>query len=532
MENSMGSFRVGALALMLATVSALAIVSTAALAQEVKPATGSLTIAFAAEASSLDPATRVGVDEYFLGQIYEQLVRPDPNLERQNWLAEKWVLKEENGKPYLDIHLRKGVKFHTGDEMISADFQFAFERLRNPKTARQPQLQAEVEAFEIVDDYHFRIRFKRGDGSYISDNLQLWAMSKKYHDKVGDEGFVKHPVGTGPWKFVSRVVKEELKLEAFDDYWNKEFRPTVKNLTVKIIPEDMTRVAAFKTGAVDWIDAVPPSMVEEFKKMPGVVTQSFVTPNNLYIAMDETAEKSPFKDVRVRRALAHAIDIDAIIKNVLFGQGERYTEVGKGTTGYDPDLKPYPFDPAKARSLLREAGYPNGFEVPCYNLTTPREPYIKEVGEAIFAYATAAGIRCRVQGMEYGAWLLRGRRAGETTPMGGLYSTMWPHGLPGDPATPWSGHLHSFMPTGGWGSAAYGSDPEIDRMVEELKQTMDPGKRGDIIKKIARLKHDRVTGGLTTYRPVATFAWRDKVAFRAWPVPGFWHSMQQIGLKQ
>ncbi len=119
---------------------------------------------------------------------------------------------------------------------------------------------------------HFRIHFKSPDGDYIADALQLWAMPKKYFEKVGEDGFAKAPVGTGPWKFVSRSVKEELKLEAFDDYWNKETRPTVKNLTIKIIPEDLTRVAAFKTGAVDWIDTVPPSMVAEFKKMPGVKT--------------------------------------------------------------------------------------------------------------------------------------------------------------------------------------------------------------------------------------------------------------------
>ena len=163
----------------------------------------------------------------------------------------------------------------------------------------------------------------------------------------------RKPVGTGPWKFVSRTIKEEIKFEAFDDYWNKEHRPTVKNLTIKMIPEDLTRVAAFKTGAVDWIDAVPLAMVEEFKKMPGVKTQSFVTPNNLYLSMDATSPNSPFKDVRVRQAVAHAIDVDAIIKSVLFGQGERYVQVGKGSLGYDPDLKPYPFDPKKARELLK-----------------------------------------------------------------------------------------------------------------------------------------------------------------------------------
>lgn len=518
----------------LLAASFLAIPSVA-FAQAPKPATGSLTVAYAAEATMMDPAKyAAGVDQYFFGQIFEQLVRPDPNLKRVNWLAEKWELKEENGKPYLDIHIRKGVKFHTGDPLTSADFEFSYSRLRDNKVSRWSHLQAAVEKFEIIDDHHFLIRFKEGDGSYIADNLQLWAMPKKYFEKVGDEEFAKNPVGTGPWKFVSRTIKEEIKFEAFDDYWNKEHRPTVKNLTIKVIPEDLTRVAAFKTGAVDWIDAVPPVMVEEFKKMPGVKTQSFVTPNNLYLSMDAIRPNSPFKDVRVRQAVAHAIDVDAIIKSVLRGQGERYVQVGKGSMGYDPDLKPYAFDPKRSRDLLKQAGFPNGFDTPCYNLTTPREPNVKEVGEAMFAYLSAVGIRCKVTGMEYVSWVSFARRdrpAGQAE-MDGLYSNMWSHGLPGDPGTPWAGHVHTYVPGGGWGIVSFHSDAELDGMLEELKRTMDVEKREALIRKIARIKHERVAGGLPTYRPVVTFAWRDKVEFKAWPQPGYWRQMQEIGLKQ
>lgn len=505
-------------------------------AQLAKPATGTLTVAFAAEATMIDPArSAAGVDQYFYGQIFEQLVRPDPSLKRINWLAESWDVTYDGDKPVLDIHLRKGVKFHTGDPLTSADFEFAYNRLRDPKVSRWSHLQVAVENFEVVDDHHFRIHFKEGDGSYIADNLQLWALPKAYFEKVGQEEFNLHPVGTGPWKFVSRTIKEEIRFEAFDDYWNQEHRPGVKNLIIKIIPEDLTRVAAFKTGAVDWIDAVPPAMVAEFQKLPNVKTASYVTPNNLYLSMDAIHDKSPFKDVRVRQAVAYAIDVDAIIKGVLFGQGERYAQVGKGETGYDPDLKPYPFDPKKARDLLRQAGYPNGFDTPCYNLNTPREPNVKEVGEAMFAYLTAVGIRCKVQGMEYVSWVSFGRRdrgAGQPE-MDGIYSNMWGHGLPGDPGTPWAGHSHTYVPGKGWGITSFHSDPELDTMLEELKRTMEPAKRDTLIKQIARIRMERVAGGLPTYRPVVTFAWRDdKVSFTAWPSPGFWRSMQEIGLKQ
>jgi len=513
-------------------VSLLAAFPFAAHAQMPKPATGTLTIGFGAEAVMMDPSrSAAGVDQYFFGQMIEQLTRTDPQLTTTDWLAESWTLSHDGGKPVITVKIRPGVTFHTGDPLTAEDFQYAYERQRDPKISKWPHLLAAVEAFEVVDALTFRVRFKEGDGSFTSGNLILWALPKRHLQKVGDEAFAKAPVGTGPWKFVSRAIKEELRLEAYDGYWNKEHRPTVKNLVVKIIPEDLTRVAAFKTGAIDWIDAVPPAMVEEFKKMPGVQTGSFVAPNNMYIAMDAVTKNSKFHDVRVRQALAHAIDVDAIINKVLFGQGQRYVQVGMGSLGYDPDLKPYPYDPRRARELLRQAGFPNGFDVPCYNLTTPREPYQKEVGEAYFAYATSVGIRCRVQGQEYGTWITFGRRDRQGH-IDGLYSNMWGHGLPGDPGTPWAGHVHSYVAGEGWGITSVHDDPEINGMIRELKRTMDLTERDALIKKIARIKHERVAGGLPTYRPVVTLAWRDKVTFKPWPSPGFWRGMQEIGLKQ
>src|SRR6185436_16590029 len=155
------------------------------------------------------------------------------------------------------------------------------------------------------------------DAVYITNFLQLWAMPKRYFNEVGSDGFAKAPVGTGPWKFSSWKIKDELKLEAFDDYWNKEFRPTVKNLTMKFIPEDLTRVAAYKTGAVDFIDAVPLSSLEEFRKLPNTQMATLRTGNNLNLAFPTHIPGNPFIDVKVRLAAAHAIDMDAIIKTVL-----------------------------------------------------------------------------------------------------------------------------------------------------------------------------------------------------------------------
>ncbi len=518
----------------LAAVCLLMLAQAPARADEQEPS-GKLTAAFAAEPTTLDPVRySAGVDTYGISQIFEQLNRTDPSGKTIPWLAQSWTVEGTPEKPIIDVRLRPGVKFQNGDPLTSADVQFSYERLRDPKQSRWSHLQASVESFEIVDDLHFRIHFSQPDANYLTDNLQIWVMPKAYFEKVGADGFARAPIGTGPWRLVDWKVKDEMRFQLWDGYWNHDARPSVRDLAIKFIPEDLTRVAAFQTGAVDWIDAVPPARLAEFKTMPDVSTTTQVSGNNLYIDFPTQLPNTPFKDVRVRQAAAYAIDVDAIIKRVLFGQGQRYAEIGPGETGYDPQLKPYPFDRKKARALLTEAGYPNGFDTPCYNLTTPREPNVKEMGDAVFAYLTAAGIRCKVNELEYGAWINLGRRGRQGPPeMDGVLSWMWSHGVPGDPGTPWAGHLHSFEPGKGWGSYSYASDPQIDALVEEQKRTIDPEKRVALLQQIARRKHEEVLGGLTTYRPLVTLAWRtSKVGFTPWPWPGAWHDFQQVSVKQ
>lgn len=500
-----------------------------------KAATDSLTLAFAGEATDMDPTkSAAGIDYYFISQIFEGLVRVDADGKFINWLAESWEVLEEDGKTIIDVRIRPNVKFHNGDPLTAHDFEFAFQRQRDPKISRWSHNQAMVERFEIIDDLHFRLHFNEPDVTYVSDYpvLRLWAIPKHYFQQVGDDGFARAPVGTGPWKFVSRKVNESLQLEAFADYWNQEHRPHVKHLTIKVIPEDLTRIGALKTGAVDWIDAVPPAMIEDVRRTPGITTASYVSPNNMFLQFNTHMPNSPFNDLRVRQAVAHTIDVDAIIKNVLFGQGERYTQIGSGGSGHDPTLLPYEYNPDKARALLREAGYPNGFDTPCYNLTTPREVNIKEVGEAMFAYLTAVGIRCKVVGLEYQAWLNIGRRGRNAPPeMDGVVSWMWGHGAGNDPGVAWTGHVHSFQPGAGFGSYSYTDDPLLDELIKAQRRTFDPEERAALLKRIARIKHEQLLGGLPTYRPYVTFAWRtDKVEFKPWP-DAFWRSMQEIGIK-
>lgn len=497
-------------------------------------ADGVVNVAVGAEPTNMDPAKYAqGVDMYYIGQMFEQLLRPAPDgKSRINWLAESYSVDENDGKPIISVALRPGVKFHNGDPLTSADFEFSFQRLKDPQQSHWSHLQGKVERFEVVDDLNFKLHFSEPDVTYIINNLELWAMPKKYIEEIGVEKFGQAPVGTGPWKLVSRTPKEGATFEAFEDYWNQEARPNAKTLNIKILPEDMSRIAAFQTGEIDWVDAVPLAMINDIEALDNVEIGTFPTGNNLFFDLASDVEGSPFQDQRVRQAVAHAADIDAIIQSVLFGQGQRYTQVAEGEPGYDGTLVPYAYDPEKARALLAEAGYPTGFDTNCYNLTSPREPNVKEMGEAFFAYLSQVGIRCNLVGLEYSAWIPVGRRSADEQKMDGIISMMYAHFLPPDPGFAWTGHLHSFNPENGIGFHSHASDPEVDALIQAQRRELDPEKRQQILAQIAKLKHERVLGGIPTYQPLVTMAWRsDKIDWVGWPTPGFWRNFQQVSIK-
>ncbi len=212
---------------------------------------------------------------------------------------------------------------------------------------------------------------------------------------------------------------------------------------------------------------------------------------------------------------------------MLYGQGIRYNGVGVDSSTYDKSLANYTYDPAEARKLLAKAEFPNGFDTPCYNLTTQREPYIKEVGEAIYAYLQTIGVRCQVRGLEYSAWLDMIRRKPNHAP-DGIISTMSGQGIPSDPANVWVLHLHEYVPESGLGAFSLTKDDKATKLVKQLQGTMAPAKRAGLIKEIGQYKHDMVLGGIPTYQPVVTLAWRDKFAFTPWPFPGYWRGFQEV----
>jgi peptide/nickel transport system substrate-binding protein len=455
------------------------------------------------EPSSVDPSVAFGGVSYLVVENYsEYLICRDPNGDLKPGLATSWKISPDGKK--IEFTLRKGVKFHNGDPFTAKDVQFSIDRGLKKNMTVKTKL-ALVERFEIVDDYHVTFHFKAPDVSFIPNRAAVIIVSKNYYDRVGEDKFAQEPVGTGPYKFVRYVPGEYVDIERFDGYWGD--KPSVREARFLFIAEETTRLAKLKAGEVDIITQCPYTAVRDIEKSKGLkvvrLENNHPTPSILFSIQNPNV---PWHDRRVRLAMAYAIDCDAIIKNVLFGLPNRYAFFAPYELGYDPGLKPFPYDPKKARELLVEAGYPKGFEVKLSWMVTGRIPMSRETAEAIAAYWEAVGIRTKLLGEEYGAWYSRFKTA--KAPQA-EYVAFYGAGRPGGVEPTYM--LDSYF--GSEGGYSIYSNPELDKTVAQARATVDDPKRGELIKKAARMAHDDVAT-IALYNIVAFYAMKENIDFK------------------
>jgi peptide/nickel transport system substrate-binding protein len=440
-----------------------------------------LTIAIIPDPDSLDPfITREGPHSSIVyNNIFESLITGTPDGKRAAGLATSWEISPD-GKQ-IAFTLRQGVKFSNGDPVTVKDAEFSFNRGKAKSETYQRNF-ASVDRFEAVDDYHFIIHFKMPDISFIP-NLGFPIEDKKYYDQVGEDEFTKNPIGTGPYKFVTWKTGEYIDLAANENYWSAA--PSVKSVRFKIVKEDSTRISMLKAGEADMIMDVPFSMVGEIQKS-GFKTIRSEMGNGAQIQFQSQNPNVPWHDLKVRQAIAYATDDDSIVKNVLYGIPYRYATVAPWEMGYDPNLPPYPYDPAKAKQLLAEAGYPNGFETDFYYITGAMVGF-KETTEAVVNYLNAVGIKCKVQGIEIVTFLDKIRGQWHNKPDGvfiGITTTPMAHEPYGV-----SGALQIYKST--MPLSTY-NNPDFDTIVNQVYSTMDEAKRSDLIKQALRIKYDDV----------------------------------------
>jgi peptide/nickel transport system substrate-binding protein len=357
------------------------------------------------------PHLYVGAEDIVLKPLWENLLSRDAKGNLIPMLAERWETLE--GGRAWKFHLRKGVRFHNGAELTAEDVKYSFTALAREGSANSLSTEfRQIKSIEVEGPSTLTVRFEKPFvtfGNRVTQGLfaSVAYIHSKKHLEAGEEGAERHPIGTGPWKFVEHVRGDRIVFEAVENHWRAV--PQFKRLVFLKVPEPATRMAMLRAGSVDVIE-IGGEYVDELKKV-GMRTLTMPNTAAIWVILGGQWPGRPTYDPKVpwaqpdaerarkvRLALNLAVDKKAIIQQVLGGVG---TPVG--TVNYYPTdpwisealLKPVPYDPTKAKALLAEAGYPNGFDV-TMNLTAwPGRGYLPDVGEAVATYWEKVGVKVK-----------------------------------------------------------------------------------------------------------------------------------------
>jgi len=354
--------------------------------------------------------------------------------------------------------------------------KFSFERYRG---GAAKVLKDGVKEIQVLGPSRVRFVFKEAwpdfpafYGTFVAS--AGWVVPKKYFERVGEEGYRKAPVGAGPYKFVSFNPGVELVVEAFDGYWRKA--PSIKRIVFRSLPDETTRAAALKSGEVDLAMLLSGPTAQEIKRTPGLRLAAPLLGVFWLDFPDQWDPKSPWADKRVRLAASVALDRQALNEAETLGLSRPVGNTVPREYEFALPVEPPPYNPARARQLLAEAGYPKGFDA---GELTPFPPY-NSMGETIQGWLQAVGIRTRVRTMERGAFMTSWREK----KLHGVVLTV--SGVSGNAAT----RLESFVTRNG--AFSYGSLPEVDDLFRRQAVELDRKKREALLHQIQRILQEQV----------------------------------------
>ena len=407
--------------------------------------------------------------------IHDALVRPYPGQKMGPSLAESWE-ESEDGLTY-EFKLRPGLKFHNGDTVTTEDVKFSFERYQG---SGAQTLKDHVREVEIVDPLVVRFHLKEPWPDFMTfygttATAAGIVVPKNYLTQVGDDGFKQHPIGAGPYKYVSSKPGVEVVLEADPRYWRRV--PSVKTLVMRSVPDATTRALTLKTGEADIAYALDGVDAEGIKNDPSLKVVATKHASIFWLEFTEQWDpKSPWHDKRLRLAVNYALDRQQINEAGCLGFCPPAGVIVPRVMDFALQAEPIPYDPRKANQLLAEAGYPNGFAAGEFTAI----PGFPTVAEAVMNYLNAAGIRVRLRQMEraafYADWQAKKLR--------GLFMTG--AGNSGNAAS----RVEAFIQSKG--AYAYGGYPDIDELFKQQAGERDRNKREALLYKIQQLTIDRV----------------------------------------
>ena len=468
------------LRLLVTAVVVVSLTASAAPAQD-RARTKEVVVGLGAEPRTMLAATIVDwTTNNMLEHIYDRLLDRDPKtFKPKPMLATEWKILNDTT---WELKLRKGVKFHNGEPFTAASVKATIEYALDPAVKSHCAANAYwglVKEVQVVDDHTVRIVTKQPwpnlvDSAASTNSLMMPAKALK---ELGPARLAEKPIGTGPFKFVEWRRDERLVLERNPDYWAGP--ADVSRVTFRFIPEFSARMAALLSGEIDVMKDVPPHAVEAIERSGRAKLRTTVSSRINYLAL-VTLKPGPMQDVRVRRAMNHAVDVDELIKQVLKGRATRMCgPLSPANVDYAP-VDCYKHDPARAQALFKEAGVdPKSLAL---TLDTPsgRYPLDKDVSLAIAAQLQRFGIKTNVVVNEWGTHLdkIKNRNTGD------MFFLGWGPALHGQGTMP-----PLFLADQTYSS--YGNNKTLDEKIARAGTLLDPKARADAYAELQRLVHDQ-----------------------------------------
>ena len=452
-----------------------------------------ITVGYASDPVSLDPHEQLsGGTLQMSHMVFDPLVRFSHKMEFEPRLAESW---ERVDNETMRFHLRKGVKFHSGNAFTADDVVWTFERLK--ESADFKGIFAPLVALNKVDDYTVEIKT---DGTYpLIENVAtyIFPMDSKFYTgktkdgkdksemvKHGNSYASTHVSGTGPFTITSREQGVKVNFERFDGYWDKGSKGNVDKLTLVPIKEDATRVAALLSGDVDMIAPVAPNDYKRIKSADGV--DLYTMPGTRVITFQMNQNSNPvLKDPRVRQAIVYAINNEGIVKKIMKGAATPAAQQSPvGYAGYNDGLKPR-YDLKKAKALMKQAGYEKGFSL---TMMAPNNRYVNDdkIAQAAAAMLSKIGIKVDLKTMPKAQYWPEFDKCSADMLMIGWH-----------PDTEDSANFTEFLAMsrnsetgkGQYNCGHYGN-AEVDKLVNQSNTETDLGKRSEMLKQVEATLYD------------------------------------------
>ncbi|WP_301171330.1 glutathione ABC transporter substrate-binding protein [Brevibacillus nitrificans] len=463
-----------------------------------------LIIARQSDANNLDPhfISAINAASVVHHKVYEGLIQRDESMEFKPMLATEWKQVDD---VTWEFKLRQDVKFHDGTPFNAEAVKATIARVLDEKVGSPRATQFKmIKEVKAIDDYtvQFKLEYPYSPLLSILANHEGSILSPKAIEQYGKD-LSKHPVGTGPFVFESWTPGQEIVLVKNENYWGEKVK--VDKAVFKVVPEDTTRIAMVETGEAHIAEPLPVTEIDRVKNSPQLELYRSEGLGTEFVGFN--TKKKPFDDLRVRQAINYAIETDAIIQGVYNRVGTRANSaMSPKVLGYSDNVQGYTFDPNKAKTLLKEAGYPNGFKTTIW--TGDRKERIN-AAEVIQSQLKGIGIEVEVKVLEYGAYL-DAEDNGETD----MFISGWGNAT-GDGDYNQYNLFHSSS-LGKGGNTTFYVNKEVDQLIEEGRREQDPQKRRDIYARALQIESSEA--------PMVPIRNLENVAALGKNIKGFWIS--------